>query len=311
MRGRDAHEVGIDAAAASGNQDRMGLHGVPHAGQSGRKRHRQCLCALPGRLVPRGGLVLVVHFVFQLLLVFLQTRDPLAGRGQPRHRQREGSQRQMVRRRAAAIHAEFDLFRLEPREEGEQPADRHLHSMLGVKVVLERQPEVPRGRQHGEMLARAVVLKHRRAAALFVESAPHLRVEGGVQAALQLLGRETGLLQQALDQLDMAGFTAVGSADHGQFLVRDREGVGGARTDEGERLERFGRGPGEELVFRLAEGSDKVSAGIDDGDDAAMQRLEPTPSRDLDHRLRGVLGRHRSPFFRAFPGRSSSGPHRS
>ena len=71
-------------------------------------------------------------------------------------------------------------------------------------------------------------------------------------------------------------------------LVRQPEGVGGAREDERERLERLGRGAGVDVGFGVADGLEYVAIGVADDETPAVDALDERAARD--GRERGVLG---------------------
>src|SRR5215203_6823049 len=80
----------------------------------------------------------------------------------------------------------------------------------------------------------------------------------------------------------------VRSADYAELSIRQPEGVGCARVDERERLERFGRGAGVDVGFGVANGLEHDAIGIADGETPAVDALHQRAARDGSER--DVLG---------------------
>ena len=112
-------------------------------------------------------------------------------------------------------------------------------------------------------------------------------VQRQMGAALQVVLGQAGLLQDGPDGGEVRLLGIVRSADYGELSIRQPEGVGCARVDERERLERFGRGAGVDVGFGVANCFEYVAIRIADDETPAVDALDQRAPRDGSER--GVL----------------------
>jgi hypothetical protein len=138
--------------------------------------------------------------------------------------------------------------------------------------------------EHPRVLARAVAVDRTRHFA----AADQLVCLGFVQwrmgAALQVVLGQAGLLQDGSDGDEVRLLGVVRSADYGELSIRQPEGVGCARVDEREPLERFGRGAGVDVGFGVANGLEYVAIGLADDETPAVDALDQRATRDGSER---------------------------
>jgi len=113
-------------------------------------------------------------------------------------------------------------------------------------------------------------------------------VERRVRAVLEILLGKPGLFQDRSHGGEVRFLGVVRGAGDGELLVREPQSVGGAREDERDRLEGFGRGSGVCVPFRIAHGLDDLPFRVADGDAPPVDALDERTAPDGDERR--VLG---------------------
>src|SRR5829696_2063099 len=241
---RRLHEVRVEPSRAS---DHKGLlsHRVPYAQGS------------KGELIGKG-----------------------VARGEAGEACREAPQRQGESGHAAVVAGDEHLVLPKAADLGDETEYAVLKRVSGVAVGGGLVVFVDADGEHPRVLARAVAVDRTRHFA----AADQLVCLGFVQwqmgAALQVVLGQAGLLQDGSDGGEVRLLGVVRSADYGELSVRQPEGVGCARADERERLERFGRGAGVDVGFGVANGLEYVAIGVADDETTAVDALDQRAPRE-------------------------------
>jgi hypothetical protein len=107
-------------------------------------------------------------------------------------------------------------------------------------------------------------------------------------AALQIVLCQAGLLQNGRNSGEVGHFGVVRGAGYGELSICQSKGVGGARKDERQRLERLGRGAGVDVGLRIAHGLEHLAIGVADNETTAVDALNERSAREGCERC--VLG---------------------
>src|SRR5919112_1691400 len=107
-------------------------------------------------------------------------------------------------------------------------------------------------------------------------------------AALQIILCQTGLLQDGSYSVEVRLLGVVRSAGYGELSICQSKGVGGARKDERQRLERLGRGAGVDVGLRIAHGLEHLAIGVADNETTAVDALDERSAHEGCERC--VLG---------------------
>src|SRR5215211_4112945 len=192
--------------------------------------------------------------------------------GEPPQRKGEGGD-------AAVVAGNEHLVLPQAADLGDETDYAALERVAGVAVGGGLVALVDADGEHPGVLARAVAVDRTR---LFAATDQPVRfgfIQWQMGAALQVILGQAGLIQDRPDGGKVRLLGVVRGAGHGEFPIRKPEGVGGAREDERQGLERLGRGAGVDVGFGIANGLEYVAIRITDGETPAVDALEKCAAR--------------------------------
>ena len=132
------------------------------------------------------------------------------------------------------------------------------------------------------MLARAVVVQRLGLAALARQGFERAVKAGPVAAAFECCVSQTRLGQHGGSGGHMAGLAAVRGAGQRQFLVTQIERIGGAAGHQRQGLQHLAGRAWKHRSRQVAQPQHQVAVGIDDGQCAAVARLDGAAAQRVD-----------------------------
>src|SRR5215208_2400539 len=201
-------------------------------------------------------------------------------RGEAGEALREAPQRQGEGGDATVVAGDEHLVLPQAADLGNETEYTALERVGGVAVCGGLVALVDADGEHPRVLARAVAVDRTRLLAPADQPVGLGFVQRQMGAALQVVLRQAGLLQDRFDGGEVRLLGVVRGAGYGEFSVCLPEGVGYPREDELERLERLGRGAGVDGGFGIANGLEYFAIGVADGETPPVDALDERATRD-------------------------------
>src|SRR6202162_506004 len=148
----------------------------------------------------------------------------------------------MKDRKTASVHRDPDAGYRPTAETPDPSRNDALERMVGLPVAGRRQAVEPAREKEARMLARTVVVEGRRPLSRSKERASGRLVHWKLRTAGQVLHRKPAVMEQPPCHADVARLPAVGSAEEGDLIVAEPEGLLSPRLQQRHGLERLGRG---------------------------------------------------------------------
>ena len=203
-------------------------------------------------------------------------------RHEARHGAREGRERQAEGRDAATVGSRGRVDEASAAHFRLQRPDAALHRMVGLDVSRRRLAHVAGGREHGGMLARAVVVEAAEGRIGAKQAGPRRRAQGRVGAAFEIGFAEPHAPEPGGDRLDMGALAIVGSAGERDLGPAHRESIGGTGLDERQRLQRLDGRARIDRPRDVAPSRHDPPVGTHDRGGTAMAALDHVAAGELD-----------------------------